>query len=61
MEKILQGKTKIEKQINWNQIFEGNTLVEALEDNGGGEEGIGSENLLVVAFYLISREAGFLF
>lgn len=43
------------------QIYSGNTLIEALEDNGGGEEGFGTENLLVIAFYLISREAGFLF
>ncbi|KAL4459843.1 hypothetical protein ABPG74_003369 [Tetrahymena malaccensis] len=46
---------------NMEKILQGNTLVEALEDNGAGEEGFGSENLLVVTFYLISREAGFLF
>lgn len=42
-------------------LFLGNTLVEALEDNGESEEGVGTENLLVVSFYLISRESGFLF
>lgn len=43
------------------KILQGNTLIEALEDNGAGDEGVGTENMLVVAFYLISREAGFLF
>jgi hypothetical protein len=44
------------------KILSGTSLIETLEDNGGdGEGGANSENVLVVAFYLISREAGFLF
>ncbi|EGR31610.1 thyroid adenoma associated, putative [Ichthyophthirius multifiliis] len=49
---------------NMQKILQGNTLLEALkqqneQDQDENEEK--SENLLVVAFYLISREAGFLF
>jgi hypothetical protein len=32
-----------------------------MEDNEGGDNDIGSENILVVAFYLLTREAGMLF
>ena len=53
-----EDPTKIDKLRNIENILYGNTLMEAMEDAEGGFD---SENLVVVAFYLITRESGLLF
>jgi Putative death-receptor fusion protein (DUF2428) len=53
-----EDPTKVDKLRNIENILYGNTLMESLEE-GAGE--FDSENLIVVAFYLITRESGLLF
>ena len=42
------------------ELLSGNTLIESLE-NAKEEEGLENENMLVIAFYLLTRESGLLF
>src|SRR5207249_4993073 len=54
---------KSEVMKNMEKLLWGNTLIESLEENVGQEGGddLGTENVLVVAFYLVTREAGLFF
>jgi hypothetical protein len=53
-----EDPTKVDKLKNIENIMYGNTLMESLDDKG---DEFDSENLVVVAFYLITRESGLLF